>query len=179
MLICLPTKGNAGLDDIVNEHFGSAPYFTLVDTETGEVKILSNVNEHHSHGTCHPMAQLANHKIDRVVCGGMGRRAIQMLNHSGIAVFRSSRASVREIIEQVKNGELVEMDPATACAGHGIHHAGHGSRGGGISGGGSGSDRGSGGGPGASGRGVDRSGNGGGRQGRTGSGARGRRGRNR
>jgi predicted Fe-Mo cluster-binding NifX family protein len=122
MLICLPTGGDAGLDDTVNEHFGSAPCFTLVDTDTGEVRILSNANERHEHGACHPLDQLTQYKIDCVVCGGMGRRAIQMLRSSGIAVYSSDRATVRDIVEQAKRGELVEMDPTAACAGHGVYH---------------------------------------------------------
>jgi predicted Fe-Mo cluster-binding NifX family protein len=138
MLACIPTRGNAGIDDHVNEHFGSAPFFTLYDTGSGEVTIIENRNAHHSHGTCHPMNQLANHHIDCVVCTGMGRRAIEALNSEGVKVYQVGTVRVGDVIESIKAQQLVEIDPATACHGmgqrggcaHGPSHGGHGHGGG-------------------------------------------------
>jgi len=124
MTICIPTKGDAGLQDSVFDHFGSAPYFTLYDSESGEVRTLANHNAHHSHGTCHPMTQLAGYNVDCVVCGGMGRRAIQALNADGIKVYFARAATVNEVVEQIKAGILKELSPAQACQGHGHHGAG-------------------------------------------------------
>lgn len=42
MLACIPTEGSTGLDDVVCDHFGSAPCFTLYDSETEEVTVLEN-----------------------------------------------------------------------------------------------------------------------------------------
>ena len=81
MLICTPTSDAGGLDAKIHNHFGSAPYFTLYNTETEEIQIIENRNSHHSHGTCHPMNQLKKYKIDVVLCNGMGRRAIEALNY--------------------------------------------------------------------------------------------------
>jgi predicted Fe-Mo cluster-binding NifX family protein len=119
MLACIPTKGDGGLNDTVNEHFGSAPYFTLLNTATDEVTILSNRNAHHDHGTCHPMNQLAHYKIDCVVCTGMGRRAIEALNAEGIQTFHSATARVSDIAEKLRTNSLTAMDPMSACRGHG------------------------------------------------------------
>ena len=128
MLVCIPTKGNAGLEDSVAEHFGAAPYFTLYDSTTNEIKVLNNRNAHHSHGTCHPMNQLERYQIDAVVCNGMGRRAVEALNAAGVTVYYLDAEQVSDVIEQIKSKKLVEMDPDTACHGHG-----HGS--GGVGGG--------------------------------------------
>ena len=122
MLACIPTKGNAGLEDTVFDHFGSAPYFTLYDTDKSSVTVLENRNAHHSHGTCHPMNQLAAYHVDCVICAGMGRRAIEALNAEGIKIYQSGRETVRELVEKVKAGQLAEMDPLRACRGHGQHH---------------------------------------------------------
>jgi predicted Fe-Mo cluster-binding NifX family protein len=103
----------------VFDHFGSAPYFTLYDSANDEVKILENRNAHHSHGTCHPMAQLVRYKIDCVVCSGMGMRAINALNAEGIKVYQADSGTVGEVIGKIKDGNLPEMDPRTACRGHG------------------------------------------------------------
>jgi predicted Fe-Mo cluster-binding NifX family protein len=40
MKLCIPTLGNGGLDDVVSEHFGRAPTFTVEDMENNEVKIV-------------------------------------------------------------------------------------------------------------------------------------------
>ena len=119
MLACIPTKGSAGLEDTVSDHFGSTPFFTLYDTETNEITVLPNRNAHHDHGTCHPMIQLAKHHIDCVVCSGMGRRAIEALMTEGIAVYQSGSGNVGELVEKVKSGSLTLMDPAKSCHGHG------------------------------------------------------------
>ena len=117
MLACIPTKGNAGRDDTVFSHFGSAPFFTLYDSANDEVKIVENRNAHHSHGTCHPMAQLSRYKVDCVVCGGMGMRAINALNAEGVKVYQADSDTVGEVIAMIKKGNLPEMDPRTACRG--------------------------------------------------------------
>lgn len=119
MLVCIPTNGNTGLEDAVCNHFGSAGFFTLYDSDTGELNIIENRNAHHDHGTCHPMNQLAKHHIDCVVCSGMGRRAIEALNSEGIEIYKSNSVKVGEVIEQIKSGDLEKMDPAKACRGHG------------------------------------------------------------
>ena len=119
MLACIPTRGDAGVEDRVFEHFGSAPYFTLYDSDSEDVTVLSNRNAHHSHGTCHPMVQLARHKIDCVICTGMGRRAIEALNSEGIKIYHADSKEVSAVINQIKEDKLTEMDPARACRGHG------------------------------------------------------------
>jgi len=122
MLVCIPTGGDAGLDDRVFEHFGSAPFFTLYDSVSDKVTVLSNRNAHHDHGTCHPMNQLAHLKIDCVICGGMGRRAVEALNAEGIQVYQAPLDSVRSVLDQFKASRLEEVDPARACRGHGQRH---------------------------------------------------------
>ena len=119
MLVCIPTKGNAGLDDEVFGHFGSAPFFTLYNSENDTLEILENRNAHHDHGTCHPMNQLMKYKINSVVCSGMGRRAIEALNTEGIKIYMADSDKVSETVEQIKSGKLIEMDPTKACQGHG------------------------------------------------------------
>ncbi len=155
MLLCIPTNGDAGLEDTVCDHFGSASFFTMYNSETEEVSVIKNRNAHHSHGTCHPMNQLASYKIDGVVCGGMGRRAIEALNSEGVKIYQADSRQVRQVIDQIKSGTLVEMDPSKACRGHGqkgidlqagLHRHGAGGAGGRGSGSGPGGRHGHGGG---------------------------------
>lgn len=121
MKICIPTTGNKGLTEKVYEHFGSAPFFTLVDTENSTVEVIDNTNQHHSHGACHPMQSLSGKGVTAVVTGGMGRRAIEMLNAGGVKVYRAAGETVDAVVKEYKNGGLQELSPDTACAGHGCH----------------------------------------------------------
>ncbi len=119
MLVCIPTNGDAGLEDTVCEHFGSAPYFTLYDSSEDAVNVVRNRNAHHSHGTCHPMNQLAKYHIDGIVCSGIGRRAIEALESEGITVYYASSERVADVVDDVKAGRLTKVDPVRACRGQG------------------------------------------------------------
>lgn len=125
MKICIPTLGEKGLEEQVCEHFGSAPYFTIVESDSNEVEIVNNQNQHHSHGVCHPMASLSGKGIDSVVCGGMGRRAVELLNSDGIKVYLGSGSTVKNLVEQYKQGDLKELTVANACGGHDHGHSCH------------------------------------------------------
>ena len=121
MRICIPTETNEGLNAKVHEHFGSAPFFTIYDTEKNEVKTLDNTNAHHSHGMCHPIGVLGTSSVDVVVCQGMGMRAVQKLNEANIKAFRAVAGTVAEIIKKYKDNELKEITVENACAQHGCH----------------------------------------------------------
>jgi predicted Fe-Mo cluster-binding NifX family protein len=124
MRICIPTADGSGPGAAVFAHFGSAPCFTLLDTEGGEPEVLVNRNAHHAHGTCHPLSQLEGRGIDAIVTGGIGHRALAGLHSAGLKVYRAPRsATVADIIRALGDGSLAELVDVHACGGHG-----HGSR---------------------------------------------------
>ena len=119
MLVCVPTNNDAEMEAVLHAHFGSSPFFTLINTDTGDVQTVENRNAHHSHGTCHPMGQLTKYRIDTVLCSAMGRRAVEALNSEGIKTLVSDARSVREALDQLADGTAKDIDPARACRGHG------------------------------------------------------------
>ena len=89
------TTGKAGAE--ANEHFGSAPFFTICDTATGSYDVDENVSHHHaSTGRVIPWESLEGRKIDAVICAGMGARALQRLNEGGMKVYLTVPGSVEE-----------------------------------------------------------------------------------
>lgn len=118
MIICIPTIGNEGQAARVHDHFGSAPFFALCNTETGETETVDNGNLHHAHGMCQPLAVFADRKIDAVVCGGMGARAVQKLNAGGIRAYRALPGTVAEILAQFAAGKLPEITAKNSCGHH-------------------------------------------------------------
>lgn len=121
MRICIPTENKEGLNARVYGHFGSAPYFTIYDTEKENFKTVDNTNTHHSHGMCRPIGVLGTASVDAVVCQGMGMRAVQKLNEANIKAYQTEGRTVAEIIKKYKDNKLEELTVQNACAQHGCH----------------------------------------------------------
>jgi len=117
MKLCIPSMGNRGLDDQVGEHFGRVPYYTMVDTETDEVKTVPN-DSGHMGGQGYPAEILGNMGIDVMLCGGLGRRAIMMFEERGIMVYVGASGTVRDAVEAYKNKKLEAATDENACAQH-------------------------------------------------------------
>ncbi len=122
MRLCLPTTDGSGLTSRLSPHFGSAPFFTLVDTAAGQVEAWSNAHEHHEHGRCNPAKGLMSRDLDAVVCRGLGMRALQHLLDTGIPVLVTEAWTVAGALEAFHAGELKAMNDEEACAGRGHGH---------------------------------------------------------
>ncbi len=121
MNLCMPTIGNRGLAEEVYNHFGSAPYFTIYNTDTKELTVLENNNERHDHGMCRPLEIIDGHKIDAILTSGMGRRAVQILNDGGIKLFLLEGRNVEQAVKNYEANKLRELTAENACGGHGCH----------------------------------------------------------
>ncbi len=118
MKVCFPLKNDNGMESEIYNHFGSAPLFMLIDTDTNELSIVNNMNQHHAHGACNPLLAIAGHSVDAVIVGGIGRGALKRLNNAGIRVFHAQSERVRENVELLKSGSLPEVLPQHTCGGH-------------------------------------------------------------
>jgi len=118
MKICIPVEMKQGDRPVVYGHFGSAPFFIIFDLEKNESKVIKNGNMHHVHGACNPVQLLAGEGVSAVVCGGMGVRAVNILNSEGIRVFRSGSGTIKAVAEAFRNNSLEEITAENACANH-------------------------------------------------------------
>ena len=105
MRICVPTETDKGKQSPVCQHFGSAPYFTICDTEKDSFEIIPNHNEHHEHGACNPLGVLSGKNLEAIVCIGMGPRAIQKLKDSGVRTFITNSRTVEEVLQECSQRE--------------------------------------------------------------------------
>lgn len=117
MRLAIPTADGKGLKDQVSEHFGRAPTFTIVDTETSQVEIIDNVSEHFG-GMGKAPTIVSDAKVDAIFCSGIGPRAIGMFEEMGIRVFVGAAGSVDSVIQAFKAGRLSEATDKNACAEH-------------------------------------------------------------
>jgi predicted Fe-Mo cluster-binding NifX family protein len=117
--VVFPTEVNMGMDSVVFEHFGSANFFILVDSETENMEVILNQDLNHQHGQCQPMKAIGGREIDAVVVGGIGGTAMTKLKKGGKTVFRAVAGSVKDNLELLKAGKLTEFMPFDICGGHG------------------------------------------------------------
>lgn len=122
MQICIPVLDDRGLESQVSAHFGSAPAFMMVDTESGACHRLDNRNQHHAHGMCQPLAALAGETVDGIVVGGIGMGALMKLQAAGITVYRALHPTVGETLAAFTAGSLQPLARNEVCGGH---HHGH------------------------------------------------------
>ena len=114
MKILIPSMDDSGMESMVSEHFGHAPFFTVVDAGTGAVTAVASPG--HQGGRT-PAQAIAETGAEVVLGGGMGGRAVQILDSQGIAVFLEAKGTVREALESHRQGKLPAASEAAGCAG--------------------------------------------------------------
>jgi predicted Fe-Mo cluster-binding NifX family protein len=117
MRVCIPTKGKGGLDEIVSEHFGRAPYYAIVDSESMECEFIGNNSEHYG-GVGKPPDIIASAGAKAVLASGMGPRAMNMLAEKGVKAYCNVAGTVRESVEAFNRGELAPASAEQACKNH-------------------------------------------------------------
>jgi len=108
------------LDDLVGEHFGRVPTYTIYDSESETVEVVDNTSEH-AGGSGLPADILSTLGIDVLLCSGLGRRAIGILSESGIEVCVGLSGTAREAVEAWKGGRLSGASDGDACQQHTFH----------------------------------------------------------
>jgi len=121
MKICMPTETDQGLEAAVMAHFGSAPFFTIYDTDTKGFEHIGNRNLHHLHGGCQPLLALNGKAVEVVICGGMGARAVQKLGAGGVKAYKVKGATVKAALTNYFEGQLDPITPLNACQDHDCH----------------------------------------------------------
>lgn len=117
MKIAFPTISNKGLEDNIGEHFGRVATYTIVDTETNEVRIIPNIS-HHMGGVIYPPELLAREGVDILICNGLGRKALAMFQEFGIEVYIASGGKVKDALNAFIKGMLKKATLNGACKGH-------------------------------------------------------------
>ncbi len=127
MKICFPVQNDQGLDSKVFGHFGSAPQFVVVDSETREVGQVINRDLNHQHGSCSPLKALGGQVVDAIVVDGIGGGALMGLRRAGMTVYQASADRVVDNLDLLVNNQLNEIGDDMVCSSHGHGHGqGHG-----------------------------------------------------
>ncbi len=103
------------LDSPVSGLFARAPYYLIVDTETGNVEATMNPAVGAVGGAGVQAAQFAAGKgVGAVIAGNVGPNALGALNAARIPVYAAPATTVRQAVEALKEGKLTLVAGPTA-----------------------------------------------------------------
>ncbi len=146
VIVGIPTFGNKGLNEVMNNRFGRCNSFTFVTIENNEiveVKSVTNDAQGAMGGAGIQAAQIiGNYGATEVIVGNLGPNAANSLSALNLKIYQSlgGNLTVRELIDMRLSGKLQVITSSNVVAHAGM--GGGGGRGGGRGGGGGGGGRG-------------------------------------
>jgi len=129
MRIAVSADTNQGLESQVAHHFGRCPFFALVEVEDNKIKSVSVIDNPFYAG--HEVGQVPSfineQKVDVMLSGGMGGRAIQFFSQFDIEPATGAAGTVENAVNSYLEGKI---KGASSCAeseahGHGNDHDHH------------------------------------------------------
>ena len=121
--IVIPSEDQQGLKAHLAQHFGRAPYYTVVDLDengkVSNVQAVANKGEHFG-GVGEAHGHLLELKPNAIVAYGMGPRGLISFQSAGIAVLKANANTVNEVVEAYKEDKLQELTEGCEHAHH--HH---------------------------------------------------------
>jgi predicted Fe-Mo cluster-binding NifX family protein len=120
MRVCFPVEKADGLNSTIYGHFGSAPCFLIIDTESRSTEEVDNTDKSHQHGQCRPTQAIQGKNVDAILVTGIGRGAMAKLEAEGIKVLKAQADSIAENLVLLDKGQLRPIDEP---CGHGHQHA--------------------------------------------------------
>ena len=126
--IIVPTENQEGLNSQLAEHFGRAPYYTVVefgdDGEVSNVRTVPNVGEH-AGGMGFSHDHILEYRPTALIVYGMGPRGLNTFQSAGVAVLKANANTVSEVISAYKNDALPELTEGCEHAHHKDEHYKH------------------------------------------------------
>lgn len=120
--IVVPAASQEGLNANLAEHFGRAPYFTVVELndngDIANVKTVPNIGEH-AGGMGYTHDHILELQPNAIIVYGMGPRGLNTFQSAGVAVLKANANTVGEVVAAYKDGKLQEL---TEGCQHAHHH---------------------------------------------------------
>jgi len=144
VIIGIPTFGNLGLKEVMNNRFGrcaSFTYVTIENNEIVEVKSVANDAQGAMGGAGIQAAQIiGNNGATEVIVGNLGPNAMSSLSALNLKIYQSQggNLTVKELIDMRLSGKLQVLTSSNVGAHAGMGGGRGGGRGGGMGGGGRG-----------------------------------------
>jgi len=111
MKIVIPVLENKGMNSIISEHFGHAPYFAFIEIEDGEIESVEiEQNPYEEHGPGVVPRYIKSKGAEIIIVRGIGGRALGFFKELGIKVVRGAQGRIKDIINDYITGNLVDSE---------------------------------------------------------------------
>ncbi|MEF8874737.1 MAG: NifB/NifX family molybdenum-iron cluster-binding protein [Candidatus Thermoplasmatota archaeon] len=114
MKVAIPTMGESGFDEKISGHFGRCRTFAIYDTEEEDLNFIPN-NSKHMGGKGNPPELLAEENVDVMLCGNLGRKAVNLFEELGIDVYCGAKGTVDDALDSWDEDGLEEASVSDAC----------------------------------------------------------------
>lgn len=119
MRVCI-TTATTDAPARLDARFGRAPWFTFLDTDTGESTVERNELADGASGVGAQAAQLvAERGAEVVITGQVGPSAFAVLKAAGIAAYTTTATTVEEALAAFRDGKLEAAGEPTGPGHHG------------------------------------------------------------
>jgi predicted Fe-Mo cluster-binding NifX family protein len=106
------------IEAVMDQRFGRAPWFVLIDSETGEWSAHGNAATESGHGAgIEASRAVAGLGAEVVITGDVGPNAHRTLEAAQIPVYSARRMTVSEAVKAWSDGALPQLSGPTE-AGH-------------------------------------------------------------
>ena len=119
MKVAIPSKDDRGMESEVEEHFGRARYYTIVDTDGMSAEPVPVPFEEHGPGDIPEF--LKSHGAEVIIAYGMGGRAIQFFDQMGIEVITGARGRIGDVVRAYMEARLATEKEWKKKGGFGEH----------------------------------------------------------
>ena len=110
MKICVTSIGD-NIDSDIDPRFGRCKYFLIIDTDSMNVKPISNDSMMTSGGAGIQAAQMvAKTGAKTVITGNIGPNAFQTLKAADIKIITGVNGKIKDVVERFNQGKLEEID---------------------------------------------------------------------
>ncbi len=121
MKLCVTSTGK-DLDSRIDEHFGRASCFLIVDTNTMDFKVVPNTAQAAGQGAGIRAAQIIlDMNAEALLTGIVGPKAFAALRAANVKIYEgaSGADSVRDSVEKFNKGEYSEASVPSGGPGRG------------------------------------------------------------
>lgn len=105
MRVAFPIDENSGLDSRLNDHFGVAEIFLIVDTDTRQTELLENAKLS-GESSCKAGIFGEKDQVDAVITKCMGDGSQRNLAKVNIRVFQAQKDTIAENLDLLEKEEL-------------------------------------------------------------------------
>ncbi len=117
MKVAFPVTEDKGLDSLVNDHFGVADLFMVVDLETRQIKVRKNQKTANPDAGCKTGVFKKEEPVDAVITKCIGDGGQRGLHSEDIQVYAAQKDTVGENLDLLEAGELKLFHMFDLCQG--------------------------------------------------------------